>query len=100
MMDSLSIDTQRKRRWIGVVFAILFPSLVTWLYFVGVQRFSPGAQQSVFLIVKVVQFAFPAGWTYFALRERLRTAQPTSSGLALGAAFSVVVVAAGMAVFH
>lgn len=100
MWDTVSIDPQRKLRWIGVAFAIALPSFITWIYFVAAGRFSPGAQQSVFLIVKVIQFAFPAAWTYFVLREVLRTSRPTVMGLFLGAAFSVVVVAAGMTLFN
>jgi uncharacterized protein len=96
---SSQLHTQRTRRLIGVVFAIAFPSLITWLYFVAAGRYSSGAQQSTFLIVKVIQFAFPALWTYFALREQLRTARPTARGLLLGAVFSAVVVAAGMTLF-
>jgi uncharacterized protein len=83
-----------------VIFAILFPTLITWGYFVQAGQYSKGVQQTVYLIVKVVQFAFPAVWTLLALREPLRTSRPTASGLLLGAAFSAVVVATGMVVFQ
>jgi len=91
---------RRRLRMAGLVFAFFFPTLITWLYFNLGDTFSPGVKQMVYLIVKFVQFAFPAVWTYFALREPLRTARPTIGGLAMGAVFSVVVVAAGMIVFH
>jgi membrane protease YdiL (CAAX protease family) len=92
-------DPYRARRWAGLVFAIAFPTLITWLYFVFADRYSSGAQQSIYLAVKIIQFGFPAAWTLLALREPLRTARPTASGLMLGAAFGVAVVAAGMALF-
>lgn len=93
------IAPRRKLRWCGVIFAIVFPSLVTWGYFVLAGRYSMGGQQIIYLAAKIIQFAFPAVWTLLALRESLRTARPTVSGLLLGALFSVAVVTAGMALF-
>jgi CAAX protease family protein len=87
-------------RWAGLAFAIAFPTLFTWVYFVFAGRYSTGTQQTVYLIAKIVQFSFPAVWAYFVLREPLRTARPTASGLFYGIAFSVAVVAAGMALFE
>jgi membrane protease YdiL (CAAX protease family) len=91
---------RRALRWAGLVFALGFPTLITWGYFVFAGRYSMGVQQTVYLTVKVIQFAFPAAWTLLVLREPLRTARPTVKGLALGAAFSIVVVGAGMLVFQ
>ena len=87
-------------RWAGVLFAIAFPTLITWVYFVLAGRYSQGVQQSIYLTVKIIQFAFPAAWTWFALGEALRTGRPTAKGLLLGALFSAIVVAAGMVLFH
>jgi membrane protease YdiL (CAAX protease family) len=84
----------------GVLFALAYPSIITWGYFVLAERYSTGAQQSIFLVVKVIQFAFPAVWVAFVLRERLRTGRPSAAGLVLAAAFSVVVVGAGWLLFH
>jgi membrane protease YdiL (CAAX protease family) len=93
-------DPYRSLRWGGLAFAIAFPTLITWGYFVLAGRYSTGTQQTVYLIVKVIQFTFPAAWTWLALREPLRTSRPTASGMLLGIAFSVVVVSAGMALFE
>jgi uncharacterized protein len=92
-------DPHRALRIGGLIFAMLFPTVITWGYFVLAGRYSTGMQQTVYLTVKIIQFAFPAAWTLLSLREPLRTNRPTVSGLLLGAAFSVAVVAAGMAVF-
>lgn len=86
-------------RWFGIIFALAFPAAITWLYFDFAEDYSGGIQRVVYLTVKVIQFAFPAVWTVLALREPLRTAHPTRSGLLLGTAFSLAVVAAGMALF-
>jgi uncharacterized protein len=89
----------RKLLWAGVVFALVYPSLITWAYFVLAGRYSTGAQQAVFLVVKTIQFAFPLVWVWFVLREPLRTGRASAAGLLLGAAFSIVVVAAGWVLF-
>lgn len=95
-----SNSTQPALRWLGLIFAIGFPSLVTWVYFVAAGRYSAGTQQTVYLIAKVIQFGFPAVWAWLVLREPIRTARPTMSGIVLGVVFGVVVVAAGMAMFE
>src|SRR5262245_34898274 len=86
-------------RWLGVIFALLFPALITWLFFVLAKDYSHNTQRTVYSVVKIIQFAFPAVWTVLALREPLRTSRPTPSGLLLGAAFGAVVVAAGLAAY-
>jgi CAAX protease family protein len=96
----LSADPLRSRRIAGLIVAYFFPTFITWCYFVLAGRYPMGTQQTVYLIVKIIQFAFPAAWTVFALREPLRTAKPTSSGVLLGAAFAATVVCAGLIFFN
>jgi membrane protease YdiL (CAAX protease family) len=86
-------------RWGGVVFALAFPTIITWAYFVLAGRYSTSAQQLTYLVVKTIQFAFPLVWVWFVLHEPLRTGRPTARGLVLGAAFSVVVVGVGWLLF-
>jgi len=85
--------------WGGVLFAMIFPAIITWCYFVLAGRYSPGVQQGVYLTVKIIQFAFPLVWVFFVLREPLRTGRLTAEGLLLGAAFGIVVVGAGWLLF-
>lgn len=89
----------RKLVWVGVLFALVFPSIITWGYFVLAGRYSMGLQQTVFLLVKLVQFTFPIGWVWFVLREPLRTGRASTKGLLLGALFSLLVVGAGWVLF-
>jgi uncharacterized protein len=89
-----------KLRWFGVIFALVFPSIITWAYFVFAASYSGGVQQATYVIVKCVQFAFPLIWVWFVLREPLRMRPAGPRGLLIGAAFSAVVVGAGWLVFH
>jgi uncharacterized protein len=90
---------QRQLRWGGAIFALTFPSAITWAYFVSAGAYSSGAQQAIFAVVKVLQFAFPIFWTWLILREPLRTGGASAQGILLGAVFSIAVVVAGWLVF-
>ena len=35
-------------RWVGVIFALVFPTIITWGYFVCAGRYSTGAQQAIY----------------------------------------------------
>jgi membrane protease YdiL (CAAX protease family) len=89
----------RKLRWIGVIFGLGFPMVITWGYFVLAAGYPSSVQQSTYLIVKVIQFAFPLVWVVVVLRESLQLRKPTSRGLVLGAVFSLLVVIAGWFLF-
>jgi membrane protease YdiL (CAAX protease family) len=86
-------------RWFGVIFALVFPSVTTWAYFVLAAQYSGAVQQATYLSVKIIQFAFPLVWVWAVLREPLRLRRAGLGGLLTGTAFSVVVVAAGWLVF-
>lgn len=89
-----------KLKWAGVLFALVYPLMITWGYFVLAERYSSAVQQSVFLTVKIVQFVFPIAWVWLVLREPLRTGRASTKGIALGALFSFLVVGAGWLLFH
>jgi membrane protease YdiL (CAAX protease family) len=87
-------------RWIGIAFAMSFPTLGTWLYFDFAGGYSEFAQKVTYAAFKIIQFAFPVVWVVLALREPLRTRRPTASGVVIGIVFAALVVAGGMAVFE
>jgi membrane protease YdiL (CAAX protease family) len=81
----------------ALVFAMAFPSLLTWLYLVvfgstgeASAEASP-AVQIVFALGKIIQFGFPAAYVCCFERERLRPAMPTLRGLGWGLAFGLLV---------
>jgi uncharacterized protein len=85
----------------GLIFALVYPSVITWFYYVYAPgRFSMEAQQAIYLAVKAFQFAFPIGFVWFVLREGIDARPPRTSGLLIGAAFSVAVVATGWGLFN
>lgn len=95
-----------KREPLVLAFAIVFPSVMAWLYFVVFssaaspdQQTNP-ALQSLYFIGKVIQFGTPILWLWFADRAALRFRKLTSRGIGVGLAFGVAVAIFAFAVYY
>ena len=97
---AVSAPSRPRLAWVGVLFALVFPSIVTWAYFVEAAGSDQGVQQAVMATLKFVQFAFPLTWFCWVLRERIRWRRLTTRGVALGLAFGLAVSIAGWLVFR
>lgn len=86
--------------WLGVTIALVYPTLATLIYFVGVESLPASVQQAAYLVVKIIQFTFPVVWVWLVLRERPRWQRPTTRGLALGVIFALMVVIGGWLLFE
>lgn len=100
MTKPTTTASKRRADFIAVIVAMVLPSIITWAYFFQAESFSAGVQQSVFTIVKVLQFAFPVLWVYLVQRRRegkelVATLVEESSGLLPGLLFGVAVAATG-----
>lgn len=82
----------------AIIFAIVFPSIVTFAYFVLVVGQPAALQQSTALIGKVIQFAFPAVWVFVVLREKVACPCPTRRGIGMGIGFGLLVAGAMLGV--
>jgi membrane protease YdiL (CAAX protease family) len=92
-----------KRDGLALAFAMIFPSIMAWLYFVVLAGGQPPSQVSLpnvnravifaYGLGKVIQFLFPAFFVWLTEPGRLRPAKPTFRGMALGASFGLLVVA-------
>ena len=60
----------------AIVFAMFFPTVLTWVYFVLMANWSAYAQQSAYSVLKFVQFGFPAVWSWCYFRETLPALVP------------------------
>jgi len=99
MNEMIPHDPNQKDR-AAVGFALVFPTLVTWVYFVWLSGHSPGVQQASYSVGKLIQFAFPVVWAFVVQRQLRRWPRPRAAGLASGAGFGVVVVAAMLLLYH
>jgi membrane protease YdiL (CAAX protease family) len=73
------LSSRARTCWV-IAFALVFPTLITWLYFVALKGASPGVQQAAYGVGKVVQFGLPVGWVFFWDRKRARGTLPAATG--------------------
>jgi len=95
-----SAPARPRLAWAGVLFALVFPSIVTWAYFFQAATAEQGVQQAVMAAVKILQFTFPAAWALLVLRDRIEWRRPSLRGVATGLLFGLAVAVAGWLVFR
>ena len=74
-----------------LLFALFFPSIMTWAYFVWGKSLAPDVSRYVFAVGKTLQFAFPVVITAFVLKKRWLIRRPNRRGLLVGGLFGFVV---------
>ena len=84
----------------GILFAITFPTLLTYIYFNVLTDFDTRVQQGVYGVGKIIQFGFPAAWAWFVLRERFGFSKPSWHGIRLGLGFGFLVLGSMLTLFH
>jgi membrane protease YdiL (CAAX protease family) len=89
----------RPRDLAAVLFALVLPSIVTWVYFFQAEAMPPQVQLTVFSTVKTIQFGFPLFWVLAIQRGRVTLRPPNSQGLEIGVAFGAIVAAAIFALY-
>jgi hypothetical protein len=60
----------------AILFAIVFPSIVTLLYFVVLADQPAPIQQATYSVLKVIQFAFPVVWVFVIVGKKFRWSGP------------------------
>jgi membrane protease YdiL (CAAX protease family) len=97
-------ETQLARRaaadWSAVMFAMIFPSFVTWVYFVWLKQDAASVQQAAYGIGKVLQFAFPLFWVLLVQRQRIAIRRPDRQGMGWGLVTGVAIVGAMFLLYH
>jgi membrane protease YdiL (CAAX protease family) len=84
----------------AVAFALMFPTLLTWLYFVVLAGQESKWQTLTAGLGKVVQFGFPLVWVFLVLREPWKRPAWKRDGVVMGAAFGICIAAAMVALYH
>lgn len=75
-------------------FAMLWPTVVTYLYFDLLHGRDPAWQSSVAGVGKLLQFAFPLAYVLWKGRRWVRWQKPSPNGLLVGAVFGIAVAMA------
>lgn len=71
-MDKLLQKEKSAVNFAVVLFAIVFPTFVTLVYFVWLSDAAPSVQQIAYAIGKTVQFTLPVVWVWFFFRYRFK----------------------------
>jgi membrane protease YdiL (CAAX protease family) len=90
----------RRSDWAATIFALLFPSWITWLYFVALAQQPAAWQQTAYGLGKALQFAFPVIWLGVLHPSRSRWGTPSSDGWKAGLAFGVLVMLGAGALYY
>jgi hypothetical protein len=99
MADS-SIFVSRRADAGALTAALLFPSLLTWLYFVALARSEPAIQQIAYAAGKTIQFVFPLVWVVGIRRQGPPWKAVKTAGLAEGLLFGAAVLVAILVGYH
>lgn len=84
----------------ALAFAILFPSLITWVYFVLLRSAPALIQQSAYGLGKVIQFAFPLIWVVCVAKTPVfRGRQQPITGIGLGSVLGLSVFVAALTLY-
>lgn len=107
---NIEISAGSKYDRAALIFAIVFPSVVTFVYFQLLANFAPAIQQTAYAVGKALQFGFPLAWVYAFYRFRLQrrkgpqlaASQPTGrlKNYIVAIAFGVLVVVTMFVLFH
>lgn len=92
-------EIAKRRNLAALSFALVFPSLVTILYFIVLSKHPSALQQGAFGLGKLIQFAFPVLWVVWIQRARIGWVRPRSRDVAAGAALGLVLLAAALALY-
>jgi membrane protease YdiL (CAAX protease family) len=100
----------------ALVFAVVFPSIVTLVYFQLLANVAPSIQQTAYAIGKFLQFAFPVAWVWIFYRHRLpwvhepglskapgttpKNNSATKNNFSIAIGFGTLVVATMFILFH
>lgn len=84
----------------ALVVALLFPTLVTWIYFVALADWPSAWQQAAAIFGKVDQFAFPILWVWLILGEPIGWPRWSSRGVFSCVLFGCLVVTSMLLLYH
>lgn len=98
-MSPLRTASDRRRDAWAVAFALVFPTIVTSVYFILLAQQSSAWQQGAYAIGKVLQFGFPVIWVLSVQGSKPKPRWPHSWEFAEGAVLGLIIVAAMMTLY-
>ncbi|MFP6671926.1 MAG: CPBP family intramembrane glutamic endopeptidase [Pirellulaceae bacterium] len=91
---------QREASIVALTFAWVFPTLVTFAYFVWMHDWPAKFQLSTYSVGKTLQFVFPVFYVLLILQQRITLSRSTANGIWLGLGFGILVLLLMLALFY
>ncbi len=98
-MNASTPSAPRRADAAAVLFALLLPAALVWVYFV-MSLPSPAIQRTAYTLGKLVQFGFPILWVVAVQRRRPTWKWPGRRGLLEGLVFGLLVSAGMLLLYH
>ncbi len=89
-----------QNHWPAVLFALIYPTLLTWVYFIALAHQPAALQQTAYTAGKAIQFGFPLVWMWLYRRSALGFPRPRPADVVAGLAFGAVVAGGMLAAYH
>jgi membrane protease YdiL (CAAX protease family) len=86
--------------WPVISFALVYPTLLTWVYFIALAGESAAVQQTAYTVGKLIQFGLPIAWTWIYRRGALGLPKPRMTGVLEGLVFGAAVGGGMLAAYH
>ncbi len=91
---------QPKYLTLAILFALVYPTLLTYVYFVYLIDAERSLQHLVYGGGKILQFGFPLFWVWGVAKNRPRLTRPSRDGLLPGLLFGLVVAGGMWALYY
>lgn len=85
------MQTVSRFQIVALAFALTFPSLLTFAYFVLLSGQGPRIPQLTYALGKTIQFVFPIAWMWWVMGERPVFALPRRDGLLVSLVFGMLI---------
>ena len=96
----MSASPPTRRDIVAIVFALTFPSFVTWVYFILLAESAAGLQLTAKSIGMVIQIGFPLFWFVCVQKQKLSWPKFKREGLLIGGLLGLAIVAAMFGAYH
>lgn len=89
---STTLPSTKRRDLAALLFALVYPTLLTIVYFILLARHPESVQQTAYGVGKAIQFLFPVVWVFWIQRARPSWQPPRSRDLTSGAVFGLMLL--------
>ena len=94
------MPVHRETSVMALGFAWIFPTLVTFAYFIWMHGWPAKFQLATYSVGKILQFIFPVLYVLIVLQQRVALSKSTASGIWLGLGFGVLVMGLMLGLFY